>query len=183
MVSAPYRYFPRSRAAQRVSGVRLRFVEGSGRHRVPRITVGVWLLCRLLTSVQSRRALPHHALCCRIRVRWVLQGFRPGPQSDSPVRTDRKPGRSPQIRACTVTARDGGNADIAGANICHDTTAGFTLPREFVAIVVLCPLDPAAKPCIRFLFIGSSFCTWASFEQSLAVLPLPSASRYDRQHG
>jgi hypothetical protein len=26
----------------------------------------------------------------------------------------------------------------------HDTTAGFTVPREFMAFVVMCPLDPAA---------------------------------------
>lgn len=63
---------------------------------------------------------------------------------------------------------------------CHDTTAGFTVQREFMAFVVMCQLDPAAQPYIRFLFVGSSFCTPASFRQSLAVLPLPSASRYDR---
>lgn len=62
---------------------------------------------------------------------------------------------------------------------CHDTTAGFTVQREFAAFVVLCQLDPAAQPYIRFLFVGSSFCTPASFRQDLAVLPLPSASRYD----
>ena len=42
---------------------------------------------------------------------------------------------------------------------CHDTTAGFTVQREFVVFAVLCQLDPAARPCIRFLFVGSSFCT------------------------
>jgi len=42
---------------------------------------------------------------------------------------------------------------------CHDTTAGFTVQREFMAFVVMCQLDPAARPCIRFLFVGSSFCT------------------------
>jgi hypothetical protein len=62
----------------------------------------------------------------------------------------------------------------------HDTTAGFTVPREFEVFVVMCQLDPAAQPCIRFLFVGSSFCTQASFRQTLAGLPLPSASRYDR---
>jgi len=55
-----------------------------------------------------------------------------------------------------LTARDGGNADIAGANICHSATAGFTLPREFVVFVVLCPLGPAAQPYIRFLLLASS---------------------------
>ena len=63
---------------------------------------------------------------------------------------------------------------------CHDTTAGFTVPREFVVFVVMCQLDPAAQPCIRFLFVGSSFCTPASFRPSLAGLPLPLASSYDR---
>jgi hypothetical protein len=62
---------------------------------------------------------------------------------------------------------------------CHDTTAGFTVQRGFVVFAVLCQLDPAAQPYIRFLFVGLSFCTWASFRQYLAVLPLPSASRYD----
>jgi hypothetical protein len=65
---------------------------------------------------------------------------------------------------------------------CHDTTAGFTVQRGHVVIAVLCLLDPAAQPCIRFLFIGSSFCTQASFGPHLTVLPLPSASRYYRQH-
>jgi hypothetical protein len=32
---------------------------------------------------------------------------------------------------------------------CHDTTAGFTVQREFVAFVVMCQLDPAAQPYIR----------------------------------
>jgi len=41
---------------------------------------------------------------------------------------------------------------------CHDTTAGFTVQREFMVFVVMCQLDPAAQPCIRFLFVGSSFC-------------------------
>jgi len=31
---------------------------------------------------------------------------------------------------------------------------------------------------MRFLFVGSHLCTWASFRQSLAGLPLPSASGY-----
>lgn len=66
---------------------------------------------------------------------------------------------------------------------CHDTTAGFTVQRGLVAIAVICLLDPAVQPCIRFLFIGSSLCTQASFGQPLAVLPLPSASLYYRQHG
>jgi len=31
---------------------------------------------------------------------------------------------------------------------------------------------------MRFLSVGSHLCTWASFRQSLAGLPLPSASGY-----
>jgi hypothetical protein len=63
---------------------------------------------------------------------------------------------------------------------CHDTTAGFTVQRGFTAFMVMCPLDPAAQPYIQFLFVGSSFCAPASFRPHLAVLPLPSASRYTR---
>jgi len=32
---------------------------------------------------------------------------------------------------------------------CHDTTAGFTVQREFAAFVVMCQLDPTAQPYIR----------------------------------
>ena len=39
---------------------------------------------------------------------------------------------------------------------CHDTTTGFTVQREFVAFVVLCQLDPAAQPYIRFLSDNTS---------------------------
>jgi hypothetical protein len=31
---------------------------------------------------------------------------------------------------------------------------------------------------MRFLFVGSHFCTWASFRHTLAGLPLPLASGY-----
>ena len=31
---------------------------------------------------------------------------------------------------------------------------------------------------MRFVFLGSQLCTWASFRQPLTVLPLPSASGY-----
>jgi hypothetical protein len=37
---------------------------------------------------------------------------------------------------------------------------------------------PRAEPSMRFLSVGSHLCTWASFRQSLAGLPLPSASGY-----
>jgi hypothetical protein len=37
---------------------------------------------------------------------------------------------------------------------------------------------PHTEPSMRFLFVGSHLCTWASFRQSLAGLPLPSASGY-----
>ena len=65
---------------------------------------------------------------------------------------------------------------------CLDTTAGFTVQRGWMVFAVMCLLDPAAQPCIRFLFVGSSICTRASFTQHLAVLRLPSASLYYRQH-
>jgi len=105
------------------------------------------------------------AVCavCHLRVRWVFHGFRHGPQSDSHRFTPLVEQISPDKNMN-----------------CHDTTAGFTVQREFTVFVVMCQLDPAAQPCIRFLFVGSSFCTWASFRPSLAGLPLPSASRYDR---
>ena len=57
---------------------------------------------------------------------------------------------------------DGGNANVAGANTCRDTAVGFTVQRGWLVFVVRCPLDPAAQPYIRFLFVGSSFCTPAS---------------------
>jgi hypothetical protein len=41
----------------------------------------------------------------------------------------------------------------------RNTTAGFTVQRGHTTIAVLCLLDPAAQPCIRFLFIGSLLCT------------------------
>ena len=120
----------------------LLFDEGSGLHPVQRITAGIWLLCRLLTSVQSRRTLPPVALCSRLRVRWIFPGFRQGPQSDSHRTTPLVEQISPDKNMN-----------------CHDTTAGFTVPREFVVFAVMCQLDPAAQPSIQFLFVGSSFCT------------------------
>ena len=109
------------------------------------------------------------AVCavCRLRVRWVLQGFRPGPQSDP-------------HHSAPLVEQISPDKNMNG----HDTTAGFTVPREFVVFAVMCQLDPAAQPCIRFLFVGSSFCAPASFGQCFTALPLPSASRYSRQqHG
>ena len=52
---------------------------------------------------------------------------------------------------------DGGNADIAGANICHSATAGFTVQREFVVFVVLCPKHFVGqalptRPCCSALY-------------------------------
>jgi hypothetical protein len=37
---------------------------------------------------------------------------------------------------------------------------------------------PRAGPSMRFLSVGSHFCTWASFRHALTGLPLPSASGY-----
>ena len=91
--------------------------------------------CPLTSCVTARHAV------CRFRVRWVFQGFRLGPQSGS-------------RRATPLAEQISPDKNMN----CHDTTAGFTVQRGFTAFMVMCPLDPAAQPCIRFLFAGSSFC-------------------------
>jgi len=58
------------------------------------------------------------------------------------------------------------------------TTAAFTLFAVPKGFVVMCQLAPQTRPSMRFLFVGSHFCTRASFAQALAVLHLPSASGY-----
>ena len=108
-----------------------------------------------------------HAANAPVGFGGIARAFRLGPQSDS--HSDHQPPVA-QI------------APDKNMNY-HDTTAGFTVPRGFMAFVVWCPLDPAAQPGIQFLCVGSSFCTPASSGQSLAVLPLPSASLYYRQQG
>jgi len=92
--------------------------------------------CSITSCVAALRAV-----CC-LRVRWVFQHFRAGPQSGSRRFTPLVEQISPDKNMN-----------------CHDTTAGFTVPREFTVFAVLCQLDPAVQPSIRFLFVGSSFCT------------------------
>ena len=58
------------------------------------------------------------------------------------------------------------------------TTAGFTLPAVPDGLRCLVPTRPQTEPSMRFLFVGSHLCARASFGQSLASLPLPSASGY-----
>ena len=58
------------------------------------------------------------------------------------------------------------------------TTAAFTLspaPDGFRHLVLT---HPGTEPSMRFLFVGSHLCTRASSRQTLAELPLPSASSY-----
>jgi hypothetical protein len=58
------------------------------------------------------------------------------------------------------------------------TTAAFTLspvPGGFRPLVLT---HPETEPSMRFLSVGSHFCTWASFRPLLTKLPLPSASGY-----
>jgi len=58
------------------------------------------------------------------------------------------------------------------------TTAAFTLPLGQRGLRHLVPTRPGTEPSMQFLFVGSHLCTWASFRQFLADLPLPSASGY-----
>jgi len=77
---------------------------------------------------------------------------------------------------------------------CHCTAPSFTVSLEPVDFVTLCPLIPETQPYMTFLgfgilrrstscfhavvFVGSQFCTRASFPHFLADLQLPSASSY-----
>ena len=62
---------------------------------------------------------------------------------------------------------------------CRCTASSFTVSLEPVDFVTLCPLIPETQPYMTFLFVGSQFCTQASFSQHLAMLQLPSASSYN----
>ena len=105
---------------------------------------------------------PGRAARANRRVRWVLQGFRPGPQSGSrnrlrPHAEQISPNKNMSYRC---------------------TTAAFTLspvPGGFRHLVLT---HPETERSMRFLSVGSHLCTQASFRQPLAVLPLPSASGY-----
>ena len=61
---------------------------------------------------------------------------------------------------------------------CRCTASSFTVSLEPVDFVTLCPLIPETQPYMTFLFVGSQFCTQASFPHLLADLQLPSASSY-----
>ena len=58
------------------------------------------------------------------------------------------------------------------------TTAAFTLSAVTLGLRDQVPTRPRTRPSMRFLFVGSHVCTWASSRQSLTGLPLPSASGY-----
>ena len=58
------------------------------------------------------------------------------------------------------------------------TTAAFTLSAVTLGLRDQVPTRPQTRPSMRFLFVGSHVCTWASSRQTLAGLPLPSASGY-----
>ena len=129
----------------------------------PPITVGVWLLRRLLTSARSRPALPQDALSrTGGRVRWVTPCLSTGPQSGS-----RSPSR-PHARQISP------NKNMN----CQCTTAAFTLSPVPGGLRHLVLTRPETEPSMRFLFVGSHLCARASFGQPLAGLPLPSASSY-----
>ena len=121
------------------------------------------LIWPLLTSAQSRPALPQSALPQTSgRVRWFLPGFRRGPQSGSRG--------LPRPRAGQISPNKNMNF--------QRTTAAFTLspvPGGFRHLVLT---HPETEPSMRFLFVGSHLCAPASFEHPLAGLPLPSASGY-----
>ena len=58
------------------------------------------------------------------------------------------------------------------------TTAAFTLSAVTLGLRDQVPTRPQTGPSMRFLSVGSHVCTWASSRQTLAGLPLPSASGY-----
>jgi hypothetical protein len=139
------------------------FVESSGLHHVPPITVGVGLLRRLLTSARSPRALPHGALPrLRGRVRWVFQPFQDGPQSGSHG--------SPRPQAGQISPNKNMN--------CPCTSAAFTLSPVPGGLRREVPTRPGTEPSMRFLSVASHVCSRASFRHPLAGLPLPSASGF-----
>jgi len=142
------------------------FAEGSGLHRVPPITVGVWLLCRLLTSARTRSRLPVGALPVEVAGSGGdSRRFPPGPQSGS------RDQRGPPIEQISPDK---------AMNFPH-TTAAFTLPRDTGGLRHVVLTRPRARPSMRFLSVGSCVCARASFRQRLAAMPLPSASSCHRR--
>ena len=139
------------------------FVEGSGLHHVPPITVGVGLIRRLLTSARSPCTLPHKALpmACG-RVRWVSHPFQDGPQS----------GSHDSLRPLAAQISPNKNMN------CPCTSAAFTLSPVPGGLRHEVLTRPGTEPSMRFLSIASHVCARASFRPTLADAPLPSASGF-----
>ncbi len=159
------------------------FAEGSGLHRVPTITVGVWLLCRLLTSVPSRQALPQGALPGSRQGPVVIPAlsrrpagrlpWRPQPPWGSmaiPALSDRPSVRLPRGHEPLVRQI---SPDKNMNFPC--TTAAFTLPLASDGLRHLVPTRPGAEPSMGFPSVGSHLCARASSGHPLAGLPLPLA--------
>jgi hypothetical protein len=136
---------------------------GSALHPVPAITAGHSAtrasadFYPFTSDVAVRRA----ASACG-RVRWLIQGFRPGPQSGS-----RGTPRPPIGQISPDKDMD-----------CRCTTAAFTLSPVPGGLRHLVLTRPGTKPSMRFLSVGSHLCAQTSSRQALAGLPLPSASSY-----
>ena len=82
-------------------------------------------------------------------------------------------------RACTGSRRPLVKQISPNKNMnCHCTTPSFTVSREPLDFVTLCPLIPETQPCMTFLSVGSQLCASASFPPALAGWQLPSASSY-----
>ena len=62
------------------------------------------------------------------------------------------------------------------------TTAAFTLSSAPDGLRHLVLTRPGIRPSMQFLSVGSHVCVRASFRQTLAGLPLPSASSYIGPH-
>ena len=140
---------------------------GSALHPVPSITEGRSAtmasadFCPFTSDVTVRRATRAYG-----RVRWRIQGFRPGPQS----------GSRGTLRPPIGQISPDKDMDFP----C--TTAAFTLspaPDGFRHLVLT---HPGTEPCRRFLSVDSHLGARASFRQALAGLPLPSASSYTPPH-
>lgn len=109
---------------------------------------------------------PHRAAVCH-PLRSLLA-------DDSPVRLDFF-----YSRACTGSSRPlvkqtSPNKNMNG----HCTTSPFTVSREPLDFVTLCPLIPETQPCMTFLSVGLQLCASASFPPALTGWQLPSASSY-----
>jgi len=113
--------------------------------------------CSITLGVAAARA----ARAC-LRVRWVSQSFRRGPQSGS------RSALRPHVEQISP------NKNMS----CRCTTAAFTLSLVPGGFCHEWLTHPETGPSIRFLFVGSHLCARASFRPALAGSPLPSASSY-----